>query len=259
MPRAASRCRCDRRASSTPPWHLARASFAIRSSFVDRLWSPMSPPSFPRTLPCFGAPFPRRGPSGWFPRVLGVTERSDFLPPLPRRFVSFASRYRRALLPQALPRFLEDPLRTCRALQPRWDDRPLPRFGVVFPPFGRRRLSTITRNFEAQSHGPPIRCLRFARWVPHRHARLASGGWPTLPGGIGYPPCPTKGFRSSHPPSPSFAWRAQRFSKNRPPPVLTADPHLQVGALVRPQKRRLRPNLLLDSHSSKERVLERFS
>ena len=34
--------------------------------------------------------------SGWFPRFLGNTEHSDILPPLPRRFVSFASRYRRA-------------------------------------------------------------------------------------------------------------------------------------------------------------------
>ena len=29
----------------------------------------------------------------------------------------------------------------------------------------------------------------------HRHARLASGGWPTLPGGTGYPPGPIERFQ----------------------------------------------------------------
>jgi len=63
-----------------------------------RLWSSMSPPSFPRTFPCSGAPFPPRGPSGRFPRFVGTVKHSDFLPLLPRRFVSFASRYRRYAL-----------------------------------------------------------------------------------------------------------------------------------------------------------------
>ena len=58
----------------------------------------MSPPSFPRTRPCSDAPFPPRGSSGWFPRFFGSTKHSDFLPPLPRCFVSFASRYRRCAL-----------------------------------------------------------------------------------------------------------------------------------------------------------------
>jgi hypothetical protein len=58
----------------------------------------MSPPSFPQTCPCSGAPFPPRGPSGWFPRFLGNTKHSDFLPPLPRCFVAFAARYRRCAL-----------------------------------------------------------------------------------------------------------------------------------------------------------------
>ena len=34
--------------------------------------------------------------SGRFPRFIGTTKHSVFLPPLPRRFVSFARRYRRA-------------------------------------------------------------------------------------------------------------------------------------------------------------------
>ena len=61
-----------------------------------RLWSSMSPPYFPRTFPCPGASFPPQGPTGRFPRFRGSTKHSDFLPPLPRCFVSFASRYRRA-------------------------------------------------------------------------------------------------------------------------------------------------------------------
>jgi len=58
----------------------------------------MSPPSFPRTFPYSDAPFPPRGPSGWFPRFLGNTKHSDFLPPLPPCFVSFARRYPRCAL-----------------------------------------------------------------------------------------------------------------------------------------------------------------
>jgi hypothetical protein len=42
--------------------------------------------------------FPPRGPSGWFPRFIGKTKHSDFLPPLPNCFVSFARRYRRCAL-----------------------------------------------------------------------------------------------------------------------------------------------------------------
>jgi hypothetical protein len=58
----------------------------------------VSPPHFPQTFPCSGAPFPPRGPSGRFSRFDGTVKHSDFLPPLPRRFVSFASRYRRCAL-----------------------------------------------------------------------------------------------------------------------------------------------------------------
>jgi hypothetical protein len=53
-------------------------------------------------FPCSGAPFPPRGPSGWFPRFSGSMKHSDFLPPFPRRFVAFASRYRRRALDFAL-------------------------------------------------------------------------------------------------------------------------------------------------------------
>ena len=46
--------------------------------------------------------------------------------------------------------------------------RPLPRFDIAF-----RQINGVGSHFGAQSHGPPIRCLRFAGWVPPHHARLA--------------------------------------------------------------------------------------
>jgi hypothetical protein len=49
-----------------------------------------------------------------------------------------------------------------------------------------RGLST-RGNFGARSHGIGTRCLRFAVRITPPHARLASGCWPALPDGIGYP------------------------------------------------------------------------
>jgi hypothetical protein len=80
-----------------PAASRAPVSLSARVSLI-RLWSPMSPPYCPRTCPLSGAPFPPRGPSGWFPRFIGNTKHSDFLPSLPRHFVSFVSRYRRCAL-----------------------------------------------------------------------------------------------------------------------------------------------------------------
>jgi hypothetical protein len=97
-PRAASRCRRDGQAWSMPPAVLSAPVLLFARVSLIRLWSSVSPPSFPRTCPCSGASFPPRGPLGWFPRFLGTTKHSDFLPPLPRHFVSFAQRYRRRAL-----------------------------------------------------------------------------------------------------------------------------------------------------------------
>jgi hypothetical protein len=47
-------------------------------------------------------------------------------------------------------------------------------------PSSRRRRLPQCGHFGAQSHGLHARCLRFAAAVTRRHARLASGGWPTL-------------------------------------------------------------------------------
>ena len=73
------------------------------------------------------------------------------------------------------PRFLENPLWTCPALRPRRDlcARPLLRFDVAFRKFDGVG-SHENHNFEAQSHGPFTRCLRFAGWVapPPRKTRF---------------------------------------------------------------------------------------
>jgi hypothetical protein len=51
---------------------------------------------------------------------------------------------------------------------------------------------------------------------PHHDARLASGCWPALPGGIRTRRVPTEGFRvvvlTSLPPSPGFAWRNEHVT-----------------------------------------------
>ena len=72
-------------ATSWPrPWAL--------SAVVLLRWSQGSESlaSIPPTVSWPGAPFPRRGPSGRFPRVTGSTRRSDSPPPVPPRFVAFA-------------------------------------------------------------------------------------------------------------------------------------------------------------------------
>jgi hypothetical protein len=63
------------------------------------------------------------------------------------------------------------------------------------PPFKQRRLPR-TLYFEAQSHGPHIRCLRFAGWVapPPRKTRFRMAGQP-YPGGTGYPLGPSERFQ----------------------------------------------------------------
>jgi len=66
-------------------------------------------------------------------------------------------------------------------------------------------------NFEAQSHGPPTYCLRFARWVtpPPRKTRFRMAGQP-CPGRSGYPLGPIERFQLLHPPFPGFAWRTRQ-------------------------------------------------
>ena len=89
-------------------------------------------------------------------------------------------------------------------------------FGCCLPFYRRRRLPQ-SKSFEAPSHGLFARCLRFVAWVTpvlSRHARLASGCWPALPGGGGYPPGPIARFQVVYvilPPRPGLTWRTDRL------------------------------------------------
>ena len=64
------------------------------------------------------------------------------------------------------------------------------------PPLLRRQLPRQTP-CGAQSHGLHTRCLRFVTRVTPGHARLASGCWPALPGGVDYPLGSIAEFQSS--------------------------------------------------------------
>ena len=163
------------------------------------LWSSMSPPSFPPTVPCPGAPFPPRGPSGRFPRFFGTAAlRLPAAPPASLRFLRRAvpPLHAWASLPRSTgarsaglglahrgarpatstettgsPRFLGNPLCTRALLSDPGGTsraRPLPRFGVAFRQLERRRLPRRNADFGAQSHGPRARCLRFAGRVTPR-------------------------------------------------------------------------------------------
>jgi hypothetical protein len=143
--------------------------------------------------------------------------RSDSLPSIPPHFVAFAWRYRSALtcsLPSSAERCRRRPgvslpgypsIRVSRgggrasqvpgepivympcSLTPAGPLRQaISALRCCLPPFLRRRLPR-RESFGAQSHGLHTRCLRFVTTVTRGHARLASGCWPALPGGIGYP------------------------------------------------------------------------
>jgi hypothetical protein len=68
-------------------------------------------------------------------------------------------------VPQSIPSSLFRHLAARRCCPPSCDER-----------------GTHDRYFEAQSHGPCPRCLRFAAPVTRLHARLASGWRPAFPG-----------------------------------------------------------------------------
>ena len=207
----------------------------------------MSPPSFPRTFPCSGAPFPPRGPSGWFPRFFGTVKHSDFLPPLPRCFVSFAARYRRCTLgfapadtrrntrgpgdcspdsPQPVtstettgpPRFLENPAVNvpCSPTPVGPPRSATPALRCCLPPNGKRRLPRQILISGLNHTARTLAVYASQGGLPHRHARLASGWLASLVrAGVITRWVPPKGFRFLHSPFPGFAWRTQiRVSKS---------------------------------------------
>jgi len=68
------------------------------------------------------------------------------------------------------------------------------------------------QHFEAQSHGPPTRCLRFAGWVapPPRKTRFRIAGQP-CPGGTGHSLSPNERFQIIPFPFPRLGLAHQMF------------------------------------------------
>ena len=196
----------------------------------------MSPASFPPAVSWPGAPFPRRGPSGRFPRVAGSTRRSDSPPPVPPRFVAFArpvsrshprfvptaagcgasaglelvTRYLRPGLPEKAagpPRFLGDPC-VSAPCSPTPAGPPAPgRCGAAARPSVTLKTSAPASRKLSGLNGTARSLAVYASQcrLPRHHARLASGRWPSSAGRGSLPRrVPTKGFRVSLPPFPSF-------------------------------------------------------
>ena len=98
-----------------------------------------------------------------------------------------------------------EPSRACRVLRPRQDPRARPfgrcpthRLADVASTFSTASAPAI-ESFEALSRGLHVRCLRFVTRVTLcRHARLASGWWPTLAGRGSNPLGSNVKFRSCH-------------------------------------------------------------
>jgi hypothetical protein len=211
-------------------WQAAKAQLAIQ--FEDRFipnhhWLKHE---IPDRSPCSGASFPPRGPLGWFPRFLGTAKHSDFLPPLPRCFVSFAARYRRCTLsfaPADTRRSIRGPgivHRTPKTGLFDGDDRtsqvpgePSMNVPCSPTPVGPSRSATTARRRGL----PPIGRRRLPRQIPisglnHTartlavyasqggllHARLASGWLADLSGRAGYPLGPNERFQVISSPFP---------------------------------------------------------
>jgi hypothetical protein len=94
------------------------------------------------------------------------------------------------------------------------------------PPIGRRRLPRQMPISGLNHTARTLAVYASQDGLLHRHARLASGGWPTLPGGTGYPPGPNERFQvipSSFPrlrlahPNLSIASGPDRSIESTPP------------------------------------------
>ena len=175
-----------------------------------RLWSsPVPLPSSSSNGSAFrSAPFPpRKLFVGRLPRFFGTVKHSDFLPPFPRRFVSFTSRYRRpprVLLPRAqgatpvgqglLTGFPYPGSSTETTGPPRFLKNPTMNVPCSSTPAGPLRSATAALRcclppnwttsapartvLGAQSHGPFPLAAAYASQsgLPHCRARLTSGG-----------------------------------------------------------------------------------
>ncbi len=190
------------------------------------------PPSFPSDVPRSGAPFPPRGPAGRFPRFTGPTGRSDSLPLVPSRSVP-----RRATVPPCAPPFAPIGVQRARrgpgasstgapsGLRAE-DDRasqvpgePYCAHALLFDPGGTstpgHRGVSVRPSAVSTASAPTTRLLSGLNHTAHARAvdaspprvtpgcaRLASGCWPALPGGTGYPLGSTQGFRALYISSP---------------------------------------------------------
>ena len=153
-----------------------------------------------------------------------TVKHSDFLPPFPRCFVSFAARYRRCALgfaPADIKRSIRGPgIFTGlpnRVVRRRRQDLPgswrtlyeravlstpvgPPRSATAalrycLPPNGRRRLPRQILISGLNHTARTLAVYASQDGLLHRHARLASGGWPTLPCGTAYRPGPIERFQ----------------------------------------------------------------
>jgi hypothetical protein len=118
--------------------------------------------------------------------------RSDFLPSPPRS-LALARRFRLATERAGPPKFLGDPSpHMPRATIPAEPSKqasgaaPLRMASTVLPSTPTSASASATTNFGTEFRSLRARCLRFvttvARVLPHGHARLASGWWPSLAG-----------------------------------------------------------------------------
>ena len=185
------------------------------------------------------ASLPSTGSSGASsPASAVLSKRYDFLPPIPPHFVAFAWRYLSVSLVVFAPRRTSAPPGpgvghpVSPAGSRRGNDRTSqvpgePRLSVCTCSSDAGRTAR-TRPVHSAAAWPPVYEKRrlprkvFRRsiaWLSDSLCTLRSAGYPrptqhslpaagqALPDGLSTRRVPMKGFRSSHPPFPSFAWR----------------------------------------------------
>ena len=99
---------------------------------------------------------------------------------------------------QDLPGSWRTPLRACPAHRPRRTPsvRPSSTLGCCLPHYQRRRHPQM--NISGLNHAAQALAVYASqRGLPQRHARLASGCWSALPGGVRYPQGPIDRFQFS--------------------------------------------------------------
>ena len=206
-------------------WGISRASFAIRSSFVDTVMEPDVSAIFPSNVPVFRCSLPSTGSLGLVPPLLRYCEalRLPAAPPALLRFLRSAvpplhlglrSRGHKAQYPRTRDFSPDSRNRTVRRRRqdPQVPGGPSvnvpcsptpagpPRSATTalrccLPPIGQRRLPRQMLISGLNHTARTLAVYASQGGLLHRHARLASGGWPTLPGGTGYPSGPNERFQ----------------------------------------------------------------